>query len=56
MEQSSKDTDAGPKTPFDRFKTLTQKLVSVPKKEVDEKREEYKEKRRKERKKGQGKS
>lgn len=32
-----KKPDASEQTPFDRFKELTRKLVSVPKKEVEAK-------------------
>jgi len=37
-------TDAQPGTPFEKFKKLTERLLAVPKKELDEKLEEYKQK------------
>jgi len=34
-------TTTEPATPFEKFKELTQRLVAVPKKEIDEKQKEY---------------
>jgi hypothetical protein len=39
--------DTQPETPFQKFKQLTERLLSVPKKEIDEKQKEYKRKKKK---------
>lgn len=36
-----------PRTPYERFESLTQRLVQVPKKEIDKKAQEFDEKQRK---------
>jgi hypothetical protein len=41
-EEQSKSNES-----FERFQDLTKKLLSVPKKEVDKKREEYKREKKK---------
>lgn len=43
--------DTQPGTPFEKFKRLTERLVAVPKKELDEKLAEYERKKRKKQKK-----
>ena len=43
--QTMKEQDAPQPVPFDRFKDLTRRLVSVPKKEVDKKEAAWQKKR-----------
>ena len=43
--------DTQPATPFEKFKRLTERLVAVPKKELDEKLAEYERKKDKKKKK-----
>jgi hypothetical protein len=50
MKERSPAQSCSP-TPFDRFKDLVGKLLSVPKKEVDKKEAEYQRKKAKRRKK-----
>lgn len=35
-------TDTESATPFEKFKRLTERVMAVPKKEIDEKQKEYK--------------
>lgn len=44
-------TDTQPATPFEKFKQLTERLVAVPKKELDQKLKEYEQKKGKQKKK-----
>lgn len=39
--------DTQPGTPFEKFKRLTERLVAVPKKELDEKLKEYEREKKK---------
>lgn len=43
--------DTQPGTPFEKFKRLTERLVAVPKKELDAKLEEYERKKKRKKKK-----
>jgi hypothetical protein len=43
---SMKDATAPAQTPFERFKTLLQAAVSVPKSEIDRREAEYKKQRK----------
>jgi len=40
-------SDTQPGTPFEKFKRLTERLVAVPKKELDEKLDEYEREKKK---------
>jgi hypothetical protein len=39
-------SDTQPATPFEKFKELTQRLLAVPKKEIDEKLAEHERKKK----------
>jgi hypothetical protein len=39
-------TETQPATPFEKFKELTERLLAVPKKELDEKQKEYERKKK----------
>ncbi|HEX8184342.1 MAG TPA: hypothetical protein VF747_06315 [Blastocatellia bacterium] len=39
-------TETQPATPFDKFKELTQRLLAVPKKEIDARLKEYEKKKK----------
>jgi len=39
-------TETQPATPFDKFKELTQRLLAVPKKEIDQKQKSYERKKK----------
>ena len=42
------ETITDTRTPFEKFKQLAEKLIAVPKKEIDEKQAEYERKKEKE--------
>lgn len=46
--------DTQPATPFEKFKRLTERLVAVPKKELDEKMADYERKQKRKKKKRKG--
>jgi hypothetical protein len=39
-------TETQPATPFGKFKQLTERLLAVPKKEIDQKQKEYERKKK----------
>jgi hypothetical protein len=54
MMKSMADTQ--PETPFQKFKQLTERLLSVPKKEIDQRQKDYDKKKRGKKKQGPDKS
>lgn len=45
-------SDTQPATPFEKFKQLTERLVAVPKKELDERLKDYADKKKTKKQKG----